>query len=240
MKYLILVRHGESRWNKSNRFTGWVDVSLSEKGIREALACANELRNLKIHMAFTSHLERTQQTLLIILAKQYLTGIFCHTHEPDGKKYHVPERFNSEDIPIYSSSALNERYYGDLQGMNKHAAREKYGHEKVFLWRRSFSIRPPGGESLKDVYRRTVRYFQRHVAPKISRNNIIISGHGNALRMLIKYIEHISDEKIGHLELPYGRPIVYTYERKKFKRANIAFTFNRPVAWDNIKNKKKK
>jgi len=238
MKYLILVRHGESRWNKSNRFTGWVDVSLSEKGIREAMACANELKNLEINMAFTSHLERTQQTLLIVLAKQYLTGIFCHVHEKDGNKYHVPEKFTSEDIPVYSSKALNERYYGALQGMNKQAARKKYGHEKVFLWRRSYCIRPPGGESLKDVYQRTVRYFHRHIVSEMSRNNILISGHGNALRMLIKYIEHISDEKIGHLELPYGRPIVYSYERKKFKPANVKFTFNRPIVWDGNKKKK--
>ncbi len=232
MKYLILVRHGESRWNKSKKFTGWVDVSLSEEGIKEALACANELQDLKINIAFTSHLERTQQTLLLILAKQYLTGIFCHTHEPDEKKYQVLDKFSTEDIPVFSSSMLNERYYGKLQGMNKQAARKKYGHEKVFLWRRSFSLRPPGGESLKDVYERIVPYFQKHIASKISRNNIIISGHGNALRMLIKYIEHIPDEKIGHLELPYGQPVIYAYSRGKLKRSNVKFEFNRPIVWD--------
>jgi len=231
MGYLILVRHGESRWNKLNRFTGWVDVSLSKEGIHEALACANELKDLRIHLAYTSNLRRAQETLLIVLAQQYLTGIFCHASDRNSRKYHFSGEFEKNEIPIHATHYLNERYYGALQGMSKTGARKKYGYEKVVAWRRSFKTRPPKGESLKDVYARAVPYFQRNILSKVVKNNIIISGHGNTLRTIIKYIENISDTDIPHLELPYGQPIIYKYTNKKLARIDFTLSFNRPIVW---------
>lgn len=234
MKYLILVRHGESRWNLSNKFTGWVDVPLSDKGIKEAQSAAKNLKNLTIHKAFTSELERAQETLLIILAKQNYTGIFLH----ESKKRHQWSRhkFDKREIPIYSSDALNERYYGKLQGMDKNKARKIYGEEKVFQWRRSFKGRPPGGESLKDTYKRAVKYFKRHVHPCTGKENILLVAHGNSLRALVKYIENISDEDIPNLNLPTGMPIIYKCVKGKLVRHKGKFRFNRPICWKDICN----
>lgn len=237
MGYLIFVRHGESRWNKSNRFTGWVDVPLSELGVKEAMASAVELCNLKIHIAFTSTLRRAQETLLIILSMQCLTGVFQHTRDKEKKRYQYVNQSHAKDIPIYSNPLLNERHYGDIQGMNKQQARRKYNSEKVFQWRRSFEKRPPHGESLEDVYKRAVPFFRKNILQKAKKNNIIVSCHGNTLRALIKYLENIPNDKIPHLELPYGKPIIYQYEKGKLVRKNRELTFNRPILWDHEKGK---
>ncbi len=232
MPYLILIRHGESRWNLSNRFTGWVDVPLSDKGIKEALRASKKLKNLKIDKAFTSELERAQETLLLILAKQDYTGIFLH----ESKKRHMwgKHKLSKKEIPIYSSDKLNERYYGKLQGMDKDKARKKYGEEKVFKWRRSFTGRPPGGESLKDTYKRAVPYFKKHIMPCAGKEDVLVVAHGNSLRAIIKYIEGISDEEIPKLNLPTGVPIVYKCVRGRLIRMEYKHTFNRPICWKNV------
>ncbi len=233
MVYLILVRHGESRWNLNNKFTGWVDVPLSEKGIKEALLCAKELKDLSIDVAFTSKLERAQETLLIILSKQKKTGIFLHEEKKEHAWSNHSKQFNKNEIPIYSDDALNERYYGELQGHDKNEMRKKYGEEQVFVWRRSYDIRPPRGESLKDVYKRAVPYFNKKIFPKLKEgNDVIVSAHGNSLRAIIKHLENISDKEIPYLELPFGKPIVYKYSKGKLKRINKEFSFNRPVRWN--------
>lgn len=233
MNYLILVRHGESRWNLDNKFTGWVDVPLSEKGIGEALMCAKELRDLRLDVAFTSKLERAQETLLIVLSEQEKTGIFQHTQGKMRIWANHKKELEAHEIPIYSSIELNERYYGELQGQNKDEMREKYGQEQVFKWRRSYKLRPPKAESLEDVYNRTVPYFKKEILSQVQKGkNVIIAAHGNSLRAIIKYLDNISDEEIPHLELETGKPIVYSYnENGNFRKMDKSHSFMRPTKW---------
>lgn len=218
MAYLILIRHGESKWNLQNKFTGWVDVPLSEKGIKEAQNAAEKLKKLNFDVAYTSKLTRAQQTLMIILSKQKRTGTIIHESEKR-KKWSKHKGKKTDEIIIHEAEELNERYYGALQGLNKDETKKKYGKEKVFQWRRSYDIKPPKGESLKDVYERTIPYFKKKIIPQIKKGkNIIISAHGNSLRAIIKYIENITDEDIPQLELTTGKPIIYKYEEKKLKK----------------------
>ncbi len=231
MAYLILVRHGESRWNTANKFTGWVDVPLSEVGIHEALICAKKLANLRIDIAFTSELERAQETLLLILASQNKTGVFLHESSKRRKWSLHPCQIGKGEIPIYSSELLNERYYGRLQGMNKNEARRKWGREQVFIWRRSYDVAPPGGESLRDVCRRALPYFRKTIMPQSRKKNVLVSAHGNSLRAIIKYLDRISGEDIPNLELPYAKPIVYRWKGGALERDNHEHTFDRPLHW---------
>ncbi len=241
MGYLILVRHGESRWNSANKFTGWVDVPLSEIGVNEALICAKELEGLKIDVAFTSKLERAQETLLLILARQDYTGIFLHDHGKEKTWSLHKHEWEDYEIPIYSDSALNERYYGKLQGLDKNETRKRYGEKKVFEWRRSYDISPPGGESLKDTVKRAVPYLKRKIMPEVKRGkNVIVSAHGNSLRAIIKHIDSISDGDIPNLELPTGKPIIYRYEKGKLVKDNHTHSFNRPTHWTHKYEHKKK
>ena len=234
MSYLILIRHGESRWNLSNRFTGWVDVPLSDHGIKEARKAAKALEGIKLDIAFTSKLERAQETLLLILAKQKYTGIFMHKSKK--RKIWAEHKMDKREIPIYSHDHLNERYYGKLQGMDKDKARRKYGEKKVFQWRRSYDIKPPGGESLKDTYRRAVPYFKKKILPYVkNKKNVIISAHGNSLRAIIKYLDDIPNEDIPHLNLPTGQAIVYKMIRGKLVRQKHVHSFTRPLCWNNPK-----
>jgi 2,3-bisphosphoglycerate-dependent phosphoglycerate mutase len=187
MATLVLVRHGQSVWNKENKFTGWVDVDLTEKGIEEAGKAGELLADYKFDEAYTSVLMRANKTLDIILKK---TG--------------------QEDIPITKDQALNERMYGDLQGLNKDDTRAKYGEEQVHIWRRSYDVQPPGGESLKDTADRVLPYFDNEIAPKIKAGQkLIIAAHGNSLRALIMKLEKLSREEILNVEIPTGVPKVY-------------------------------
>lgn len=232
MGYLILVRHGESRWNQKNKFTGWVDVPLSENGVKEALVCAKTLEGLQFDIAFTSKLERAQETLLLILSKQDYTGVFLHDTGKEKKWALHPKDLTDKEIPIYSDTALNERYYGKLQGLNKEDTKKKYGEEQVFFWRRGYDVSPPGGESLKDTVKRSVPYFVKKIMPQIKKGkNVIISAHGNSLRAIIKHIDKISDKDIPNLELPTGKPIIYKYEKGKLVKENHKHTYNRPIKW---------
>lgn len=187
MATLVLVRHGQSVWNKENKFTGWVDVDLTDKGIEEAEKAGELLTDYKFDEAYTSVLMRANRTLDIILKK---TG--------------------QEDIPITKDQALNERMYGDLQGLNKDDTRAKYGEEQVHIWRRSFDVQPPGGESLKDTAERVLPYFEKEIAPKIKAGKkLIIAAHGNSLRALIMSLDKLSPEEILNVEIPTGVPKVY-------------------------------
>ncbi|MEM9051365.1 MAG: 2,3-bisphosphoglycerate-dependent phosphoglycerate mutase [Bacteroidota bacterium] len=187
MATLVLVRHGQSVWNKENKFTGWVDVDLAEKGIAEAEQAGELLMDYKFDAAYTSVLMRANKTLDIILNK---TG--------------------QTDIPVTKDKALNERMYGDLQGLNKDDTRAKYGDEQVHIWRRSYDIQPPGGESLKDTADRVLPYFENEIAPKIKDGQqLIIAAHGNSLRALIMKLENLSPEEILQVEIPTGVPKVY-------------------------------
>lgn len=219
MTKLILIRHGQSLWNLANKFTGWVDIPLSEKGIQEAKNAGKKLEKIDIDIAFTSKLIRAQETLFIILSKQNKTGIFLHNNKKEKEWSLHPKELEKNEIPIFSSEKINERYYGKLQGLNKDETRKKYGEEKVHIWRRSYDIPPPSGESLKDTCKRAIPYFQKEILPYLKKGkNVIVSAHGNSLRGIIKYIENISDEDIPSLELPTGKPIIYEYKKGKIMK----------------------
>ncbi len=184
---MVIVRHGQSLWNKENRFTGWVDIDLSAKGREEAIEAGKKLKSLHFDTAFTSDLKRAQNTLTLIL-----------------------KEIGQENIPVFRDKALNERHYGDLQGMNKDAARERFGPEQVHIWRRSYDVAPPNGESLKDTEERVVPYYQSEIEPLLREGkNVLVVAHGNSLRSLIKYLEHLSPEEIVKVEIPTGKPKVY-------------------------------
>lgn len=231
MAKLILVRHGESAWNNANRFTGWVDIPLTELGIKEAELAAQKLKSTKINHAFVSHLTRAQETLNIILSSQKLTGLFLHPGEKKKNWYTCEYHSEKTEILTHVTNLLNERYYGELQGLYKDQTREKYGEKKVLEWRRGYDARPPGGESLKDVYKRTIPFFIKRVIPLLKDGkNVIISSHGNTLRAVIKYLDKISAEELPMLDLPPAMPIFYDYSGGRFHRIS-KLAFNRPTAW---------
>jgi 2,3-bisphosphoglycerate-dependent phosphoglycerate mutase len=186
---LVLVRHGESEWNKLNLFTGWKDPNLTEKGIAEAKAGGQRLKAEGLHfdIAFTSALTRAQRTLGLILGE-----------------------IGQTDLKTVKDQALNERDYGELSGLNKDDARKKWGEDQVHIWRRSYDIPPPGGESLKDTAARVLPYYETHIWPQVNAGkNVIIAAHGNSLRALIMRLEHLTGEQIIAQELGTGVPIVY-------------------------------
>ena len=185
---LILIRHGQSEWNALNQFTGWKDPGLTSKGVEEARNAGKIINNLKINfdLVFTSALLRAQNTAEIIL-----------------KEINQP-------LSTIKNQALNERNYGDLAGLNKDDARKKWGDEQVHIWRRSFDIPPPGGESLKDTGERVLPFFMKEILPYVCKGkNVLVAAHGNSLRSLIKFLDNISDEDIVKLEIPTGAPIHY-------------------------------
>lgn len=189
MALLILVRHGESEWNLENRFTGWVDVDLSPKGIEEAHKAGKKLKEAgyRIDAVFTSVLKRAIRTTEIILKELGL----------DGMHYEM-------------NQALNERHYGDLQGLNKEEIGKKFGIEQLKIWRRSYDISPPGGESLKDTQNRVLPYYHQFIEPLLQQGrNVLISAHGNSLRALVMYLENLSKEEVMELNIPTGVPYVY-------------------------------
>ena len=185
---LILIRHGQSEWNALNQFTGWKDPDLTAKGIEEAHNAGRIINNLKINfdLVFTSALKRAQSTAEIIL-----------------KEINQP-------LSTIKNQALNERNYGDLAGLNKDDARKRWGDEQVHIWRRSYDIPPPGGESLKDTGERVLPFFTKEILPHVCEGkNVLVAAHGNSLRSLIKFLDNISDEDIVKLEIPTGAPIHY-------------------------------
>lgn len=191
MSYLIILRHGQSQWNLENRFTGWVDIDLSEQGVKEAQEAGEKLKGYKFDKAYTSALIRAQRTLDIIL-----------------------EIIGQKDIPIEKDKALNERMYGDLQGLNKDELKLKYGAEQVQIWRRSYDIAPPNGESLKDTAARVIPYWENKIIPDLKAGkNILISAHGNSLRALVMYLEKISEQDIVKTEIPTGHPKYYLFDK---------------------------
>jgi len=215
MSKLILVRHGQSQWNLEDRFTGWVDVPLSKKGIDEAISAGKKLKDIEFDSMYVSHMLRAVQTLHYILigSNSKRTPIIYH----EEKRIHNWEHHTSDpnsEIPIYMSVDLAERYYGDLQGLNKQKTREKYGDEQVHLWRRSFDINPPNGESLKDTCERTIPYYKKFILNDLQKGKtVLVSAHGNSLRSIVMYVENISEEKIPSVEIPTGVPIVYTFDK---------------------------
>ncbi len=224
---LILIRHGESIWNYENKFTGWTDVDLTEKGIKEAKNAGKLLKENSINfdIAYTSVLKRAIKTLDLILKE------------------------TKKDIPVYKNWMLNERHYGALQGLNKDETRKKYGEEQVHLWRRSAIVKPPAltkddirypgkdekyknlteeelplTENLNDVIKRVIKYYDKEIKPKLKENkDILIVAHGNTIRAFIKYFENIKDEDIMNLEIATGKPYIYELDKnlKIIKKYNL-------------------
>ena len=188
-RLLVLVRHGQSEWNLQNLFTGWRDVDLSERGVGEAKAAGRRLKakNLRFGVAFTSALTRAQRTLGLML-----------------------DELGQAGIPVTRDQALNERDYGDLSGLNKDDARAKWGEEQVHVWRRSYAVAPPGGESLRDTGARVWPYYIHTIQPHVMRGEgVLIAAHGNSLRALIMALEGLSADEIVKRELATGLPVVY-------------------------------
>lgn len=194
MAKLILVRHGQSLWNLENRFTGWVDVPLTEQGQAEARRAGERLRGLPLDVAYTSALRRAQHTLDLVLESIPL------------------------NIPVIRDQALNERDYGDLAGLNKDDMKRKYGEEQVHIWRRSFDVPPPGGESLKNTSERTLPFFERAIMGDIRQGkNVLVAAHGNSNRSIAMALENLSPEEVIALELPTGVPRVYEIDPESGK-----------------------
>ena len=210
-----MVRHGQSQWNLENRFTGWVDVALSERGIEEAIQSGETLKDVEFNVIYVSHMLRALQTLHYILLKSNSERIPIIYHE--AKRINEREHYTGDkdkEIPIYQTIDLAERYYGDLQGLNKDKTKEKYGEKQVHIWRRSYDVNPPGGESLKNTAERTIPYFKEHILNDLrEEKTILVVAHGNSLRSIVMYIEDVSPERIPHIEIPTGVPIVYTFTK---------------------------
>ena len=216
MATLILLRHGESVWNRQNRFTGWVDVSLSKEGIAEAERAAALLREERLDVVFTSALLRAQDTAYEVLKRNRHCSQYVRVHE--GPKRGWYEHFvampsETTELKIYVSEMLNERYYGDLQGMRKDEAAIRFGGEQVHQWRRSYDIAPPSGESLQMTAGRVMPYYHERIAPLLRLGQTaLVCAHGNSLRALIKHIEELTPEEIVSYEVKTGAPIVYRFE----------------------------
>ena len=188
-RILVLVRHGQSEWNLKNLFTGWRDVDLTEIGIKEARAAGKKLKAQGLHfdIGFTSALIRAQRSLDLVL-----------------------EEMGQSNIPVIKNQALNERDYGDLSGLNKDDARAKWGEEQVHIWRRSYDIAPPGGESLKDTAARVLPYYIQDILPRVlGGKNVLVSAHGNSLRALVMVLEKLTPDQIIKREIGTGVPLIY-------------------------------
>lgn len=217
MSKLILIRHGQSLWNAANRFTGWVDVPLNERGRAEATIASCKLRDYRVRVCFTSMLFRAIETAVIVLTEvddicDGRTPIIKHdVNDIDWHGWDQYEGCCDDELPIYLTPALDERYYGHLQGLNKAETAQKYGAEQVHLWRRSYNVRPPGGESLEDTLHRTLPYFHERILKQhlMKGDDVLISAHGNSLRSIIMELDQIPEDEIAELELGTGVPIVY-------------------------------
>jgi 2,3-bisphosphoglycerate-dependent phosphoglycerate mutase len=188
-RLLVLVRHGESEWNLTNLFTGWKDVDLTENGVKEARNGGRKLKaqGIRFDVAFTSALKRAQRTLDLVL-----------------------EEMGQSNIPVIKNLALNERDYGDLSGLNKDDARKKWGEEQVQIWRRSYDVPPPGGESLKDTAARVLPYYIQEILPRVLRGErVLVAAHGNSLRALVMVLECLDTKQILNRELATGVPLIF-------------------------------
>lgn len=190
MSQLVLIRHGQSQWNLENRFTGWIDVPLSPKGEEEARKAGEKIKGFKFDKVYTSVLQRAIKTYEL-----------------------AAEAAGFNNLPVEKDIALNERMYGDLEGLNKDDTRDKFGAEQVQQWRRSYDIAPQNGESLKDTADRVLPYWYSHIEPDLKAGkNLLVVAHGNSLRALMMHLDNLSKEEVIDLEIPTGEPILYEFD----------------------------
>ena len=220
---LVLLRHGASLWNDLNLFTGWVDVPLSKKGINEAIQAGVKLEDFTPDVIFTSTLIRAQTTMVLVMAENKSGKVPVVLHPEEGKMGEWSKIYDKKTletlIPTYEAWQLNERMYGELQGLNKDEARARFGKEQVHIWRRSYDIPPPGGESLKICAERTLPYYREKIVPRLKEGkNVLVVAHGNSLRSIIMAIEGLSEEAVLNLELATGDPVIYDIEKLDLSR----------------------
>lgn len=220
---LILLRHGQSIWNQRNLFTGWVDVPLSEKGIQEAFEAGKKIQDIPIDIVFTSTLSRAIMTAMLALTHHKSHKVPVLLHEGKGKEAAWSKIYSAETeahiLPVHSAWELNERMYGELQGLNKAETAEKFGADQVKIWRRSFNVAPPGGESLEMTAARSIPYFQKHILSELKKGkNVFVSAHGNSLRSIMMHIDGLTKEQVLELELETGAPVIYSYNSDVFHK----------------------
>lgn len=213
-----MVRHGLSAWNQSNRFTGWVDIPLSSQGITEAFEAGKKIADIPFSVIYVSTLIRAQMTafLAMSLHKSGKVPVLLH-EEPKLRDWGAiySDDAKAECIPVIAAWELNERMYGKLQGMNKQKMRELYGDEQILLWRRSYDIAPPEGESLEMTAKRSIPYFEREILPRLKRGeNVLVVAHGNSLRSIVMDLEGLSKEEVIALEIPTGSALIYDFDEK--------------------------
>ncbi|XP_078171919.1 2,3-bisphosphoglycerate-dependent phosphoglycerate mutase 1-like [Carex rostrata] len=220
---LILIRHGESLWNEKNLFTGCVDVPLTQKGIEEAIEAGKRITNIPVDMIFTSDLIRAQMTAMLAMTqhRHKKVPIIAHNESARAEAWSeiCSEETKNESIPVITAWQLNERMYGELQGLNKQETAQKFGTEKVHEWRRSYDIPPPNGESLEMCAKRAVAYFQDQIEPQLMEGkNVLIAAHGNSLRSIIMYLDKLTSDEVISLELSTGIPMLYIFKEGTFIR----------------------
>lgn len=226
MGKLILLRHGKSRWNELNLFTGWVDVPLSEQGIEEALNAGRQIRDIPIDAIFMSSLIRAQMTAMLAMSVHQSGKVPVVLHQREDKHSEWAHIYGkaaeAQTIPTIIAWQLNERMYGELQGLNKAETAEKFGAEQVHIWRRSYDIPPPNGESLELTAARSIPYFKDNIVPLLEQGkNVFVSAHGNSLRSIIMYLDGLSKEEVLKLELPTGVPVFYEWDNGTFTKKGL-------------------
>ncbi|KAK7321166.1 hypothetical protein VNO77_31517 [Canavalia gladiata] len=220
---LILIRHGESLWNEKNLFTGCVDVPLSKKGINEAIEAGKRISSIPVDLIFTSALIRAQMTAMLAMThhRRRKVPIIMHNESEQAREWSqvFSEDTKKQSIPVIAAWQLNERMYGELQGLNKQETADRYGKEQVHEWRRSYDIPPPNGESLEMCAQRAVAYFRDQIEPQLlSGKNVMISAHGNSLRSIIMYLDKLTSQEVISLELSTGIPMLYIFKEGRFIR----------------------
>jgi 2,3-bisphosphoglycerate-dependent phosphoglycerate mutase len=226
MVKLILMRHGQSQWNLHNLFTGWVDIPLSAAGVEEALEGGRFIQNEPIDIIFTSTLIRAQMTAMLAMTIHHSGKVPVILHPGEGKLEEWGQIYSSaaqsQTIPVIRAWELNERMYGQLQGVNKKELAEKFGTEQVQIWRRSFDVPPPEGESLEMTAARSIPYFDQNIVPCLQRGqNVFIAAHGNSLRSIIMELDGLNAEEVVRLELPTGLPVIYHYDNGQFTKKSL-------------------
>ena len=214
MGKLVLLRHGNSVWNKKNIFTGWVDISLSKQGVEEAVEAGKQMAALSFDAIFTSNLSRAQMTMQLAMLEN-ASGKTIYLHHEDERYFRGVEKDGA--LPAFVSEYLNERFYGDLQGEEKGAFKAKVGEELFTKYRRSFEVPPPGGESLAQTIERTLPYFEARIMPLLKKGKtVLVVAHGNSLRGIVKEVMNISDSDIVGYEIATGKPLVFGYNGASF------------------------
>jgi 2,3-bisphosphoglycerate-dependent phosphoglycerate mutase len=221
MAKLILLRHGKSVWNKKNIFSGWVDIPLAQEGVEEAIRAGKSMASLNVDEIYTSELIRAQMTAFIVMSQSGTSKVPCVQHKEGGKfdSWYKKGATGEEFIPAYIAWELNERMYGDLQGKNKAKTIEEHGADQVQLWRRSYRIAPPGGETLEDTAKRSIPFFQNTILNRLKEGkDVFVCAHGNSLRSIVMHIENLSEEEVLKLEIATGVLRIYEYKEGSFSR----------------------